>query len=399
MDSKKKRSHNVYVGAESGLLKGVSINPKENRYKNFHRLKSLSKEHEITALTWVSEGEILFGTRGQRVSGFDPSDDSFSSGRHAEEGSGAPIVGLGRLPDETLVTAYGSGIVKIWRSSAESFNILDREVILSSTHGRKKKKKALNNPDVDSQTAEATIGSLKKGKNLRVAKLNGNLLASGGQEHDLHITDLEAGAVTFRAKNVPPDSLQLRVPVWVSDLLFLEEERILSYVSRHSHIRLYDVRAQRRPLVSFGYPNKEPLTCMALTHDSKGVLVGSSQGGLAHFDLRMGLKGMVKKYKGSVGSIRSIAYENGHFAAVGLDRFIRIYSLEKRIKQSRLYLKSRLNHVVLRKGFDPDFEEDLTEESEVVILEDDEEIIWSDMETVDEEPVPSKKKKKNKSTC
>ncbi|QQP35655.1 WD repeat-containing protein 74 [Caligus rogercresseyi] len=365
MDSKKKRSHNVYVGAESGLLKGVSINPKENRYKNFHRLKSLSKEHEITALTWVSEGEILFGTRGQRVSGFDPSDDSFSSGRHAEEGSGAPIVGLGRLPDETLVTAYGT----------------------------------LNNPDVDSQTAEATIGSLKKGKNLRVAKLNGNLLASGGQEHDLHITDLEAGAVTFRAKNVPPDSLQLRVPVWVSDLLFLEEERILSYVSRHSHIRLYDVRAQRRPLVSFGYPNKEPLTCMARTHDSKGVLVGSSQGGLAHFDLRMGLKGMVKKYKGSVGSIRSIAYENGHFAAVGLDRFIRIYSLEKRIKQSRLYLKSRLNHVVLRKGFDPDFEEDLTEESEVVILEDDEEIIWSDMETVDEEPVPSKKKKKNKSTC
>ena len=44
----------------------------------------------------------------------------------------------------------------------------------------------------------------------------------GGKEHDLQIWDLnkiESGPV-FRAKNVPTDSLQLRVPIWITDMCF-----------------------------------------------------------------------------------------------------------------------------------------------------------------------------------
>ena len=49
---------------------------------------------------------------------------------------------------------------------------------------------------------------------------------------------------------------------------------------------------------------------------------------MALFDFRAehkGMDGMVRKYKGAVGSIRSIYcnYDKPFFAAVGLDRFLR----------------------------------------------------------------------------
>ncbi|XP_040583287.1 WD repeat-containing protein 74 [Lepeophtheirus salmonis] len=394
MIPRENKSCNVFVGAETGILKGVTINAKESSSKNFHRLKSLKKENEITALNWISDGEILLGTRGQKVSGFDTSDNSFTHGRNVEDGSNTPIRGLGRLPDETLVTASESGIVKIWGTKEEELNVLDEETLLNSTRKsstRNLEQRSGDNPD------SIHDNNPKKGRKLVSMKLRGSLIATGGQEHNLLIHDIGASPrkVVFRAKNVKNDMLQLRVPIWISDMAFLgETDSILSTVSRYGHVRLYDTRAQRKPVVSFGYSNDEPLTAMACTGHDKRILVGTAHGGLALYDLQMGVKGMVRKYKGSVGSIRSIAYENGHFASVGLDRFLRVYTIENRVKHSKLYLKSRLNTVVLKKGFDPDFEE-CDGDSDIEIVDDDEaeeEIIWSNMESLSEEK-PSRKRK------
>lgn len=59
---------NVYVGAETGILKGVNVNNKGNIMKNFHNLKSLEKQFEITCCSFGDgEGEILMGLRNQSV--------------------------------------------------------------------------------------------------------------------------------------------------------------------------------------------------------------------------------------------------------------------------------------------------------------------------------------------
>ena len=55
---------NIFVGAETGLLKGVSINPKLNLAKNFSNMHSLERKHEITAMSWGNDeeqNEILLG--------------------------------------------------------------------------------------------------------------------------------------------------------------------------------------------------------------------------------------------------------------------------------------------------------------------------------------------------
>ena len=70
---------NVFVGAETGILKGININNKTNISKNFHNLSNLQKEFEITCLSFgESQNEILLGLRNQTVKVYDVQFRSFS---------------------------------------------------------------------------------------------------------------------------------------------------------------------------------------------------------------------------------------------------------------------------------------------------------------------------------
>ena len=64
---------------------------------------------------------------------------------------------------------------------------------------------------------------------------------------------------------------------------------------------------------------------------------------------------MFRKYKGCVGSVRDIDcnLDNGCFASVGLDRFLRVYNVNSKKLVQKMYLKSRLNGILLTKNFDP----------------------------------------------
>jgi hypothetical protein len=66
-------------------------------------------------------------------------------------------------------------------------------------------------------------------------------IATGGKENRLQLWDVcrpDASPV-FAAKNVKPDTLQLRVPVWVTDICFPDalSPSSVATVSRYGHIR------------------------------------------------------------------------------------------------------------------------------------------------------------------
>jgi ribosome biogenesis protein NSA1 len=84
--------------------------------------------------------------------------------------------------------------------------------------------------------------NLKLGRRLtrmRQCRAERSLIATTGQEVDLQVWDLMAASAepVFRAKNVRPDFLELRVPVWNADLAFLSHKTVAT-ASRHGHIRL-----------------------------------------------------------------------------------------------------------------------------------------------------------------
>ena len=81
----KELDFNVFVGAETGILKGINVNKKATITKNFHNLSKLEKEFEITCLSFgESENEILLGLRNQTVKVYDVQYRSFSQSLDAK---------------------------------------------------------------------------------------------------------------------------------------------------------------------------------------------------------------------------------------------------------------------------------------------------------------------------
>lgn len=73
---------------------------------------------------------------------------------------------------------------------------------------------------------------------MRHNKFNKNIIATGGKEHPLQLYDLEQDKVTFKEKNVRHDWLEMRVPIWVSDIGFLPDSSKIATCSRYGYVSI-----------------------------------------------------------------------------------------------------------------------------------------------------------------
>lgn len=65
-----------------------------------------------------------------------------------------------------------------------------------------------------------------------------SIIATGGREHPLQLFDLNQKGRIFIEKNLPHDSLELRVPFWISDIIFLPGTHKVATASRYGNVRL-----------------------------------------------------------------------------------------------------------------------------------------------------------------
>ena len=163
---------------------------------------------------------------------------------------------------------------------------------------------------------------------MRHCKQNTNLVAVGGKEKENHlqIFDLTTKEKVFSSKNVPHDSLQLEVPIWDSDIAFVDES-CLATCSRYGYIRFYDRRVQRRPMIN--YTDKKDFAFTTLAESNGILFVGTTIGGLYGFDQRT-LKTPLHTYKGFTGSITDIGVDssNKFVYTSSLDRYVRVHGVE-----------------------------------------------------------------------
>jgi WD40 repeat protein len=228
-------------------------------------------------------------------------------------------------------------------------------------------------------------------------------LAMGGREHDVRLFDLEMGKMTWKAKNVPPHpQTLLQQPIWPTSLLFLssldqhssQSAHVLAVGTAYHQVRLYDVRCRsaesntttaslqqqqprRRPFAATpteGGVLSHRITAMVQTSEHH-LVVGDTIGDLHTLDIRTFGKGAnftttpssttkssgnhnndhpptgasAGRYVGPMGSIRQLDYlpEYNRLAVVGLDRMLRIYDTKSRKQLHCMYLKQRLNCVLL----------------------------------------------------
>ena len=119
----------------------------------------------------------------------------------------------------------------------------------------------------------------------------------------------------------------------------------MAVVTGYHHIRLYDTRAQRRPIQSIEL-GERPFTRCSVSPDDRMLITGDTTGRVTGVDLRTFR--MMGVYKGATGSIRDIAVHatGKYLATVGLDRIMRVYDIATRQQLHRIYLRQRLNCVL-----------------------------------------------------
>lgn len=343
----------VWVGSETGILKGVSLSKKHAF--NFCDMSSISREHGICTLTWGDEheSEVLVGCVNGTVKTFSTEKGTFTDSRVCGDFSQGQFTGIAVTPS-SLITCVESGLLSVWTEGSTQHKL------------------------------EINVGNGVCRMRQNPAKPH--CVATGGKENPLKVWDLERpDKAVFTAKNVANDWLDLHVPVWVRDMAFIpDSEKIVTCTGYHQ-VRVYDpLTPQRRPVLEAEF-GEYPLTALSLPAGQDRVVVGNTHGQIAILDLRQGLvRGCVKGLAGSVRGLQCHA-SSPLLASCGLDRFLRIHSLEDRSTLQKVYLKSRLNCVLLSsKRLELLREDDAGEVEEVNEKEEERDEVWDFMETVRE---------------
>ncbi|XP_036381316.1 WD repeat-containing protein 74 [Megalops cyprinoides] len=345
----KSQACSVWLGSETGILKGVSL-AKKHAF-NFCEMSTLSRDQEVCVLCWgdAQESEVLVGSVNGTVKTFSTEKGIFTESKQCGDSTQGRFTGLA-VTDSALVTCVESGLVKVWKEGS-------------------------------SDTVEINAGSSVC--RMRQNSVKRHHVATGGKENPLKVWDLERpDTPVFTAKNVRNDWLDLRVPEWVRDMAFIPDSDKIVTCTGHHQVRVYDPASpQRRPVLEAQF-GEYPLTALSLPAGPGSVVVGNTQGQIAILDLRKGLvRGCLK---GLAGGVRGLQCHPSLplVASCGLDRFLRVHSLEDRKLQHKVYLKSRLNCVLLSSR-DPEACPAATEKEEEVKEEEhcgDE--VWDTMETV-----------------
>uniref|UniRef100_A0A1A7WS28 WD repeat-containing protein 74 n=1 Tax=Iconisemion striatum TaxID=60296 RepID=A0A1A7WS28_9TELE len=347
----------VWLGSETGILKGVSLSHKQAF--NFCNTRQLSRDQEIRAMCWgdPTETELLLGTVDGTVRTFSTEKGIFTEARRCGDPEEGCFSGLAVLSGSgsALLTCVDSGKLRVWKE--------------------------------DSSEPVTQVDAGKNVCRMRQSPVQPNRVATGGKENGLKIWDLERPEEpVFTAKNLRDDYLDLRRPHWVRDVAFIpDSEKVVTCTGFHQ-VHVFDPSSpQRRPVLEAEY-GEYPLTALSLAASGTSVVVGNTQGQVALLDLRKGLvRGCMKGLSGGVRALQCHASQP-LVASCGLDRFLHIHSLEDRKLLHKVYLKSRLNCVLLSSRELQEEGEGPTGEVEVEVKEDEdaEDEVWDSMERVEE---------------
>lgn len=223
---------------------------------------------------------------------------------------------------------------------------------------------------------------------------NENYALFGGKGVEVNIWDLATHTKIWTAKSPPKNSLGIFTPTWFTSATFLEKDDHRKFVAgTNSHqVRLYDMAAQRRPVMSFDF-RETPIKAVTEDPDGNTIYIGNGSGDLASVDIRTGK--LLGSFLGKCsGSIRSIARHPDLpvIASCGLDSYLRIWDIKSRQLLSAVFLKQHLTNVILDSHFN---DEEVA--GSVVTSEQKEEDEPIERDEEDSPPIIKKKKKKSKS--
>ncbi|XP_038684756.1 WD repeat-containing protein 74 [Tripterygium wilfordii] len=220
----------------------------------------------------------------------------------------------------------------------------------------------------------------------------------GGKGVEVNLWDLGTCSKIWSAKPPPKNSLGIFTPTWFTSTAFLDNNDHRKFVTgtNNHQVRLYDISAQRKPVISFDF-RETPIRAVSQDLDGHTIYIGNGSGDLAAADIRTGK--LLGCFLGKCsGSIRSITRHPEHplLASCGLDGYLRFWDIKTRQPLSAVFLKQHLMDVIFDSNFD-DQEESLPATDLLVHeAQDTNEIVINDETGI--QRVKRKKAKKGKET-
>ena len=176
----------------------------------------------------------------------------------------------------------------------------------------------------------------------------GTQLAVGSKDREVFLYDVATSKSVWKAKNIAPHpQTLLQYPLWQTALAFCDEvEDRLAVGTAFKELRLYDLRQRKPTLVTKEGVLEARVT--ALCNFENSIVVGDAAGYLQELDVRTGkVLGRFASPGGSVRAIQRVPGSGSKFACVGLDRMCRVYSTRGWKEKGHVYLKQRLNCVLV----------------------------------------------------
>ncbi|KAH8237180.1 hypothetical protein KR038_006038 [Drosophila bunnanda] len=314
--------HELFVGTHTGSFKHLVPASEDSPYgqRNLSNLHALDKDSRVTSLAFGDDAqtEILLG-RAKNTAELHPLADGGGS-KKIINFKAAPIVGLARFNDK-LIAGIGNGEI-------QSLELASEEA---------------------AEPVVITTGTQMD--HLRQCLQARNIVATGGKErqNNLKVYDLSSdGRQIFTSKNLPNDYLQLEVPVWDSDVGFVDGPSVLATCSRTGYVRLYDTRKQRRPVTCFA-SEEHGMSFATLVARGNYIYTGTTMGALKAFDTRR-MKTHVHTYKGFTGGISDLHLDatGRYLSSASLDRYVRIHDADSTVLLYQCYVKSKVTKVLIR---------------------------------------------------
>ncbi|KAI5958236.1 NSA1 [Candida theae] len=224
-----------------------------------------------------------------------------------------------------------------------------------------------------------------------------NIAAYGGKEVDLKVVELHDEKlnssifkkdyknlfnpkVVFAAKNVKNDHLDLRVPIWITNILFFQNESKESFKlltsTHYGHLRVYDSTHGRKPLKNYQVSQDPILTLTFADEEQKDVIVTGPNSLIAKYSLTQVDEKAFKTNSASAGEIvkavpKSLGkYTGGNTGATyavevveniaafaGLDRYLRVFDVSTRELLAKVYLGVEVSSLVILDDEDEEEEE------------------------------------------
>ncbi|KAG7661459.1 NSA1 [[Candida] subhashii] len=229
-----------------------------------------------------------------------------------------------------------------------------------------------------------------------------NVCAFGGNENDLQIVRLFESkvnrtifkkkqkdylkvftnpSVIYKAKNVKNDHLDLRVPVWISNILFFHHEQEgykLVTSTRYGQVRIYDTKHGRRPIQDFQICEKPIVTLTFANDDQTEIIITDTHHLMARHslvkiderafkthsasagDIIKPVGKLLGKYSqgGNTGATFAVEIMEDIVATAGLDRYLRVFDLESREMLAKVYVGVEVSSIVILDDEDEEAEEE-----------------------------------------